>query len=76
VNGHQPYAGNGPLSGLRVVELADPRTGFAGKLLADMGADVLLVEPPGGSALRRVGPFARIRTAACLSGTTTPASAA
>jgi crotonobetainyl-CoA:carnitine CoA-transferase CaiB-like acyl-CoA transferase len=58
VNGHQPYAGNGPLSGLRVVELADPRTGFAGKLLADMGADVLLVEPPGGSALRRVGPFA------------------
>ena len=29
---------------------------FAGKLLADMGADVVLVEPPGGSAQRRYAP--------------------
>jgi benzylsuccinate CoA-transferase BbsE subunit len=59
MNGHNDVpAADGPLTGLRVLELSHPRTGFAGKLLADMGADVLLVEPPDGSALRRVGPFA------------------
>jgi benzylsuccinate CoA-transferase BbsE subunit len=31
---------------------------FCGKLLADMGAEVLLVEPPGGHHTRRFGPFA------------------
>ncbi|MGH7287713.1 MAG: CaiB/BaiF CoA transferase family protein [Myxococcota bacterium] len=45
------------LQGLRIVELAHERSAFAGKLLADMGADVVVVEPPGGSALRRWGPF-------------------
>ncbi len=30
---------------------------MAGALLADLGADVILVEPPGGSAARAVGPF-------------------
>jgi len=45
------------LAGTRVVELAHERAAFAGKLLADMGAEVVVVEPPGGSALRRWGPF-------------------
>ncbi len=45
------------LHGLRVIELAHERGAFAGKLLADMGADVIVVEPPEGSALRRWGPF-------------------
>ena len=36
------------LQGIRVVELASERVAWAGKLLADMGADVILVEPPGG----------------------------
>jgi crotonobetainyl-CoA:carnitine CoA-transferase CaiB-like acyl-CoA transferase len=45
------------LAGIRVVELAHERGAFAGKLLADMGADVVVVEPPGGSELRRWGPF-------------------
>ena len=45
------------LGGLRVIELSHERSAFAGKLLADMGADVIVVEPPGGSALRRWGPF-------------------
>ncbi len=48
---------SGALDGLRVVELAGERTAFAGKLLADMGADVIVVEPPGGDATRRCGPF-------------------
>jgi len=44
---------------LRVVEFADDPAGeFAGKLLADLGADVVKVEPPDGVASRHVGPFA------------------
>jgi benzylsuccinate CoA-transferase BbsE subunit len=46
------------LEGLRVLELASDRAGYAGKLLADLGADVIVVEPPGGHASRRHGPFA------------------
>ncbi|MDA0351773.1 MAG: CoA transferase [Chloroflexi bacterium] len=45
------------LSDLRVIELANDRIAFAGKLLADMGADVILVEPPGGDATRGYEPF-------------------
>ncbi len=48
---------SGPLAGLRVLELCGPLGQYAGKLLADMGADVVKVEPPGGSEARRVGPF-------------------
>jgi crotonobetainyl-CoA:carnitine CoA-transferase CaiB-like acyl-CoA transferase len=48
----------GPLNGLRVVELAHPLGAFAGRLLADAGADVIVVEPPGGAAQRSYGPFA------------------
>jgi benzylsuccinate CoA-transferase BbsE subunit len=47
----------GPLAGLRVIELAHERTAFAGKLLADAGADVIVVEPPGGAAQRMHEPF-------------------
>ena len=45
------------LAGLRVVELASEPIAFAGKLLADMGADVILVEPPGGDRCRGYPPF-------------------
>ena len=45
------------LEGLRVVELAHERGTFAGKLLADMGAEVIVVEPPVGAAMRSYGPF-------------------
>lgn len=47
----------GPLTGLRVLELADEKGQFCGKLLGDLGADVVKIEPPGGEATRRVGPF-------------------
>jgi benzylsuccinate CoA-transferase BbsE subunit len=47
----------GCLETVRVLELADERSHFAGKLLGDMGADVILVEPPGGCGSRRIGPF-------------------
>jgi benzylsuccinate CoA-transferase BbsE subunit len=45
------------LEGLRVVELASDRAAYAGKLLGDLGADVVVVEPPGGHASRWYGPF-------------------
>src|SRR5258705_13766167 len=32
---------------------------MAGRILADLGADVVKVEPPGGDPLRRIGPFER-----------------
>jgi crotonobetainyl-CoA:carnitine CoA-transferase CaiB-like acyl-CoA transferase len=49
---------SGALAGLRVVELADDIAGpYAGKLLSDLGAEVIKVEPPEGDSLRRWGPF-------------------
>ena len=50
---------DGPLSDLKVVELADMVSGpHAGKLLAAMGADVVKVEQPGtGDPARRQPPF-------------------
>ena len=47
----------GPLAGLRVVEVASTHAAFAGKLMADLGADVVVVEPPGGHPSRDHGPF-------------------
>jgi benzylsuccinate CoA-transferase BbsE subunit len=47
----------GPLAGLRILELADEKGQFCGKLMGDLGADVIKIEPPGGEATRRVGPF-------------------
>lgn len=41
----------------RVLDLASEQGVHATKLLADLGADVLRVEPPGGDSLRRRGPF-------------------
>ena len=45
------------LTGFRVLELANERLAFAGKLLADMGADVILIEPPKGDPSRAYPPF-------------------
>ena len=48
----------GALDGIRVVEIADELAAHAGLELAGLGADVIKVEPPEGSATRRIGPFA------------------
>lgn len=45
------------LAGTRVIELAGPLGEWCGKLFADMGADVIKVEPPGGADTRSIGPF-------------------
>ncbi len=47
----------GPLAGLRILELADETGQFCGKLLGDLGADVIKIEPPGGAPSRHIGPF-------------------
>ena len=46
------------LEGIRVLELGELVSApFAGKLLADLGADVVKLEPSGGDRARRRGPF-------------------
>src|SRR5262245_56817927 len=45
------------LSPYRVLDLTDERGQFAGLILAMLGADVVAVEPPGGSPARRLGPL-------------------
>lgn len=47
-----------PLSGLRVIDMADVKGELAGRVLADFGADVIRVEPPSGAESRRMPPFA------------------
>lgn len=47
-----------PLEGLRVIDLAGEKGAFCTKLFADLGADVIKVEKPGGDATRNIGPFA------------------
>lgn len=48
----------GVFDGLKVLDLSEDIAGsFCARLLADYGADVLKVEPPAGSAMRRIGPF-------------------
>ncbi len=47
----------GPLSGFRILELAGIGPGpFCGQMLADMGADVIRIDRPGGQIVRnRIG---------------------
>ena len=44
------------LSRYRVLDLCDERGALCGQLLADLGAHVIRVEPPGGSPMRRALP--------------------
>ena len=50
-------AADAALAGRRVLELADESGVYCGKLLADMGADVIKIERPGGDATRKIPPF-------------------
>jgi crotonobetainyl-CoA:carnitine CoA-transferase CaiB-like acyl-CoA transferase len=48
---------SGALTGLKVIEICSEMGDWAGKLLADMGAEVVKIEPPGGSVTRTYEPF-------------------
>lgn len=54
---HEPLAPAQALAGIRVLELAGPMSQDRGKLFAELGADVIFIEPPGGSGLRAATPF-------------------
>ena len=45
------------LSPYRVLDLTNERGLLCGQILGDLGADVIKVEPPGGSPARKLGPF-------------------
>ena len=45
------------LAPYRVLDLTDERGLLAGKILADLGADVVQIEQPGGNPARNIGPF-------------------
>ena len=45
------------LSPYRVLDLTTNASAICGAMLADLGADVIAVEPPAGSPLRQEGPF-------------------
>ena len=47
----------GFLQGYRVLDLTDERGHLCGRILGDMGADVIKIEPPGGDPARNRGPF-------------------
>jgi len=51
----------GLLSGYRVLDLTDEKGLLCGKVLGDLGADVIKVERPGGDPARNAGPFYKDR---------------
>lgn len=52
----------GLLSPYRVLDLTDELGFLCGKILGDLGADVIKIEPPGGDPARRLGPFYKNET--------------
>lgn len=50
-------APQGALGGIRVLDLAGPAAEITGRVLADLGAEVIKVEPSRGAAARRLPPF-------------------
>lgn len=55
--GENKNNGEGMLSPYRVLDLTDEKGLMCGKLLGDLGADVIKIEKPGGDSARNLGPF-------------------
>ena len=45
------------LKGLRLIDLTDEKGALCGKMFADLGAEVIKVEPPDGCSTRRIPPY-------------------
>jgi crotonobetainyl-CoA:carnitine CoA-transferase CaiB-like acyl-CoA transferase len=56
---HRP----GPLDGIRVLDVAQPLGAFVSRILGDLGADVIKIEPPAGASGRRAAPFRTVGAA-------------
>jgi crotonobetainyl-CoA:carnitine CoA-transferase CaiB-like acyl-CoA transferase len=41
----------------RILDLTDEKGALCGRILGDMGADVIKIEKPGGDPQRNIGPF-------------------
>ena len=54
---NNPATGDAALAPYRVLDLTEGGFNWCGRVLADLGADVIKVEPPGGSPTRLRGPF-------------------
>lgn len=52
-----PVKAESLLAPYRILDLTDEKGFLCGKILSDMGADVIKIEPPGGDPARRIGPF-------------------
>ena len=52
-----PQNNLGPLADLRILDLAGESGLFCGRMLAELGAEVIKLEPPGGDAFRSRGPW-------------------
>src|SRR5688572_18102432 len=50
----------GALEGLRIIEFCDETGSYCGRLLADLGAEVIKVEPPGGGRQRHTPPYLKV----------------
>ncbi len=48
----------GALAGVRVLDVAEPIGALVSRILGDLGADVIKIEPPGGDPGRHLSPFA------------------
>ncbi len=53
----QSVVSPGALEGIRVLEIAGAAGQYCGKMFAGLGADVILVEPPGGAGIRNQAPY-------------------
>ena len=47
----------GALDGIRVLDIAEPIGSYVSRILGDLGADVIKIEPPGGDPGRQLAPF-------------------
>jgi benzylsuccinate CoA-transferase BbsE subunit len=53
----QQPSGKGMLGSYRILDLCDETGLMCGKLLGDLGADVIRIEHPDGDSARKIGPF-------------------